>query len=149
MKISRAVSRDRAVRSLPLLLFLFQLVRSLSPGVSLFYMRIIWRHLERVTTITGVCLGLLNWIYWGGLFFRSLKDPLMGPNQFRTACVALAWLTRHGLSPGLCVSLVVCLEATGARGSSPARPLTLILWSLIVKVVIPAATLASRKKGEK
>lgn len=40
------------------------------------------------------------------------------------------------------VSLMVFLEATGRRGSCPARLLTLLLWSLIVKVVMPAATLA-------
>lgn len=63
-------------------------------------------HLEalKVITITSVCLGLLNWIYWGVLFFASLKDPLMGPNQFRTAIVTLARLTRRGLSPGLSAS---------------------------------------------
>lgn len=104
-KISRAVSRDRAVRSLPLPpafpVSAFQLVYSLSPGVSLFYMRIIWRHFERVITITRECLGLLNWIYWGFLFFPSLKDSLMGPNQFQTAGVALAGLTRHAPPPSL------------------------------------------------
>lgn len=57
-------------------------------------------HLEalRVMTITGERLGLLNWIYWGVLFFPSLKDPFIGQNQFQTASMALAGLTRHRLS---------------------------------------------------
>lgn len=58
-------------------------------------------HLEalRVITITRERLGWLNWIYWGGLFFPSLKDPLIGQNQFQTSSVPLAGLTRHCLCP--------------------------------------------------
>lgn len=64
-----------AARSLPLPLFLFHLVHSVSLGVSLFHTWIIGRHLERVITITRERLGLLNWIYWGVYFFLPSRIP--------------------------------------------------------------------------
>lgn len=151
MKISRAVSRARAVGSLPLPPA-FPPVHSLSPSLRCEFV-LYADHLEALResnnnyqSVPGIAkLDLL-----GGFIFSFPQGSLNGPKPISDSHCSTGPANQTRPLPGpLCLSLVVCLEATGARGSFPARPLTLILRSLIVKVVIPAATLASRKKGEK
>lgn len=77
-------SETAAARSLPLPpAFLLHLVRSLSPGVSLFYTRTTRRHLERAITVSRELLGLRNWIYWGFYLFFPSGTPSLAKTTLR------------------------------------------------------------------
>lgn len=100
MKISRAVSRGgRCQESAPPSAFPVSAgALTLSGWELILYMD----HLEALRESNNNyqrAPGIAKLDLLGGLFFPSLKDPLTGQNQFQTASVALAGLTRHCLSP--------------------------------------------------
>lgn len=57
----------------------------------------------------------------GFLFFPSLKDPLIGQNQFQTASVPRARLSRHCLSPASQCEPNGLPGANGEAGCSPSQ----------------------------
>ena len=71
----------------------------------------------------------------GVLSLLSLRDPFIGQDHSQTV---FPWPGSAAPPPQPSARLVVCLQGTGRHGSCPARPLTLLPWSLSVKVIIPA-----------
>lgn len=68
----------------------------------------------------------------GVLFFFSLKDPLIGQNQFQTASVPPARLSRHCLPPASLREPNGLLGGNGKAGFLPSQT------PHFVKVIIPA-----------